>query len=663
MAFERNFKRGINILLTGGGTGGHVIPCVAIYEILKENFNIRKALYLGLKGKAEDYIVPSYNIPLHYINSSPFAGFSFFKKIRALLKISRGVFESMLEIIRFKPNLIVAAGGYVSAPVVVAGFLLKPFFKYSIVLDEQNLVPGLLNKVASLFADTVFVNFKESVYFIWSNHCVYTGYPVRKEYRVDYSVEEEKRKLGFKEKEKIVLITGGSIGARTINKVVANSIENLAEFKDTVFVHSIGLNSSKDYNAFEDTVKILQSKGGLRFEVEGEIIRGFKEEKLFYIGMRFIRNIFEYQKASDLIVSRAGAGAISEILALSKAALLIPKRGLPGDHQELNAIGIAEKGGCEVLFERRIDGEDCIDKNEFVSTVSELLARDEVRKKLSRKAGVLFYDKTEEVIVDTVRRLLNGEKEEINFLSGVYEPEFVKFQRYFDNLVHYLDAIPEKERSTNLYARFYSLKIDEYLGSQDFMVVNRGIKLIGSLRLNDRYEYLYRHFDSFKGFLRRNVLIAFKKSDNFYEFFAETVKKGLQDSYFEVRREAISLFIRFFREMSCFDEIKEKILEKIYERFESFEVICEAIKASALILDEDRFISLNRRFLTHRNVRIREAILDAVRLAMKFSSFEDVEKLSVFLKKMLITTSEFKPVFSVRQKYFDTLKALEGKND
>ncbi|BBB33587.1 UDP-N-acetylglucosamine--N-acetylmuramyl-(pentapeptide) pyrophosphoryl-undecaprenol N-acetylglucosamine transferase [Thermotomaculum hydrothermale] len=661
MVDEKAIKK-IKVLLTGGGTAGHVIPCIAIYNILKKHFEVEKTLYLGLKGKAEEVIVPKQNIPLEFIKTSPFAGKSGLNKFKALLSISVGVLQSIGKIVKFKPDLIVGAGGYVSAPVIVAGFLLKPFLKHRIVLDEQNLVPGLLNKVASLFADTVFVNFKESSYFIWSNQSVYTGYPVRSQYLEDYNSEDFKEKLGFSRDKNIVLITGGSLGARTLNRLVAASIKELSEFKNTFFVHSIGLNTSNYYNAFEDTLSILK-KSGLEIEVKDDEIKAYKGNEVFYTGKRFIDNIFDWQKAADLIISRAGAGAISEILALGKASILVPKRGLPGDHQELNAIGIAEKEACEVLFEKRKNGDEFIEKNEFLSLLKTMLENKEKREEMGKIAKSLFFPKCEEIIVETVTKLLNGEDDEINFLTGVFEPQFVKFQRYFDNLVRYLDAIPSSDRGKNLYARFYSIKVEEFLQSKDFMTVNKGIKLVGALRLEKYYSFLWQNFKNFKGYLRRNTLIAFRKSEKFFPEFVNIIESGLNDSYFEARREAIALFRRFYKELSASDNIKKKILENLDKRFESFEVIAESIKASAFILDEDSFIKLNKRFLTHKNVRIREALLDAVRLAIDYSSFSDIEKLTVFLKKMLITTSEFKPVYSVREKYFKTLKILEGKND
>ncbi len=656
-------KRDIKVLLTGGGTAGHVIPCMAIFKIIEKHFNVKDVLYLGVRGKAEEFIVPKQNLKLEFINSSPFAGKRGFNKIKALGSLFAGVIQSIGKIIKFKPDLIVGAGGYVSAPVVIASFLLKPFIKHRIVLDEQNLVPGLLNKVASLFADTVFVNFKESSYFIWSNQCVYTGYPVRSQYIEEFSKDEYKKKLGFSDRENVVLITGGSLGARTINRLVAESIKELAELKDVFIVHSIGLNSSKEYNAFEDTVSLIKNCG-FKLEINDNEVKIYRNNgELFYIGKRFIDNIFDFQKASDLIVSRAGAGAISEILALGKPSILIPKRGLPGDHQELNAIGIAEKGACEVIFEKKSDGKDYIDKKEFVELVKSLLSNKNKTESMAFNAKKLFYPKGEAVIVETIEKLLNNKDEEINFITGVFEPQFVKFQRYFDNLVKYLYSIPSHEREINLYARFYRIKVEEFLHSDNFMTVNKAIKIIGALRIEEKYPFLYENFSNFKGFLRRNTLIAFKNAESFFPYFEGIVEKAINDSYFEVRREAIALFIRFYKELSGNDNIKTEILKKLGKRFESFEVISESIKASSLILDEDEFIRVNKKFLTHKNVRIREALLDAVRIAIDYSSFSDIEKLTVFLKKMLITTSEFKPVYSVREKFFKTLKILEGKND
>ncbi len=652
----------LKIILTGGGTGGHVIPCLAIYRIIKEKFGVKDALYLGIKGKAEESIVPKHNLKLEFIKSAPISGTGKAEKIKSVFKIIGGTLQSCLKIIKFKPDIVIASGGYVSAPVVFASFLLQPFLKHKIVLDEQNLVPGLLNKAASLFADIVFVNFRESAYFIWSNSCVYTGYPVRKEYVEEYSQKEIKAKLNIPEGKKLILITGGSLGARTINNLIAETLPSLAESKDLFIVHSIGLNNSKNYNAFEDTLNLL-NKTGLKVERENNVINVYGKNGLFYRGYSFIHNIFDYQKAADLIVSRAGAGAISEILALKKPSILIPKRGLPGDHQELNAIGIAEKGGCEVIFERKKDGKDYIDREEFVRLLTALINDKEKAEKMRLSAEKIFFRKFENIIGETIEKLMTGKKEDINFIAGVLEPPFVKFQRYFDNLVNYLDSLQKQGKTDNLYAKFYRIKVDEFWESENFMVKNKAIKLIGALRLTEKYHSLAENFDNFKGYLKRNTLIAFKKSPRFYPYFVEIVKKGLDDPYFEVRREAISLFIAFYENFRENGDIKKAILEKLEKRFESFEVKCESIKASALILTENEFIKTNKRFLTHKNVRIREALLDAVSMGINRSTFKDIQTLTVFLKKMLITTSEFKPVYSVREKYFNTLRILEGRND
>jgi len=652
--WRKRYSKKKKVILTGGGTGGHVYPSLSIYEILKKRDFVGDVLYLGIRGRAEEVIVPRKGIRLEFITSSPFSG----NKFKVLLKLFKGTLEAIIKIIKFKPHIVVATGGYVSAPVVFGAFLLKPFFKIKIIIEEQNFVPGLLNKLTSLMANVVFVNYRETSYFIWSNRCVLAGYPLRDDYYKDYNKFVIRRKLGIPEDKFFILITGGSLGARSINRVTAFSMKKLMENENYHIVHSLGLASYDYYDSYEDTKEILKKElGGLFDEKKFEV----KEENGFYYkGERFIHNIVDYQKAADLIISRAGAGAISEISALGKASVLIPKRGLPGDHQELNAINLVEKEAAEIIFEK-IDFKseiDYIDCGEFVKTISSLEKSKEKLSLLEKNIKQFSIKESDKIIADTVEAVF--EEKEINYIFEIVEPKFVKFTRQFDSLILYLDKNIKEKGLNNLYAKLYNNKIEEYMRSENYLIVNRAVKLIGSLRREDLYPWLYENFTNFKGFLKRNTLIGLKKADKYFSFFKELILKGIDDSYYEVRRGAISLYRKFYDDMSNEDEIKEKILERLMKKFESFEVKAEAIKASALFLNEDEFFALNKYNLTSRNIRIREALLESIECGLNIGKFKDKNKVKNFLRQMLITTSEFKPEFRVREKYMRVVKKLEG---
>lgn len=647
------------VVLTGGGTGGHVYPCLAIYEILRRHGLVDEALYLGLAGRAEEEIVPRHGIPLRFIPSRPFAGTTTWAKLGALASLGRGVLVSMGRLLRFRPRVVVAAGGYVSAPVIVAAFLLKPLLRLRIVIDEQNLVPGLLNKFASLFADVVLVSFKETAYFMWNNRCVATGYPVRRAY---FETPEDRsvlrRRLGVPEDALLLVVAGGSMGARSVNRALAQALPRLSRIDNLFIVHSVGLSATEDYDALADTGRWMAKELGEDFDAK-EFEARRSDGKLFYRGFRYLDNLFDYQAAADLLISRSGAGSLAEILALGKPAILVPKRDLPGDHQELNAIAVAEKGGAEVIFERRDprSGTCRADPRELLTLVEELVASPRRLEELAAKAHAQFEAGMEEAIVGAVRGVLA--RSPIDFVSQVVEPRFVRFQRQFDSLVQYLDVVGRDKDVDRLYRRYYEIKLDEYLASEDFLLVNRGIKLIGALGRRDRYPFIRDNFSSFRGYLKRNALAALCKAESWEPCFADLITLGLEDAYFETRREAVALYRRFHAELQGHSELQERILALIERPFESWEVRGEAMVAAVLFLEDDEFLRRMFRFRASRRIRLREALLEAISIGLREGRFSDPTKVRLFVKRMLITTSEFKPHFRVRARFIRVVEQLE----
>ncbi len=648
------------MVLTGGGTGGHVYPALAIHDILRRHGVVEDALFVGVRGRAEEVIVPRHGLPIRYVSSAPYAGGSLAAKAASLLTIARGVVESVAVLLRFRPGLLVATGGYVSAPVVIAAFLLKPLLRTRIVMEEQNLVPGALNKVASLLADVILVSFRETAYFMWSNRCVYSGYPLRRAYLEPAPPPvEERQRLGLAADAFVLLVTGGSMGARSINRAVAAALPALVErIPGLVVVHSIGLTKGGEYEALEDTRGRLAAAFGSRFDA-ATMTATDSAGRVVYRGHDYLHDLDAYQRVADLVVCRGGAGSLAEVLALGAAALVVPKRGLPGDHQELNAIGIAERGAVEVLFEARDPAStlDVVDPKLLVDLVTGLALAPERRATLAGTAADLAFRDGEARVVATVRAILAGEEPDV--ISAIVEPPFVRFQRQFDSLIRYLDTTAE----AGLYRRLYEIKIDEYLAAKSYLVVNQAIKLIGALRRTDLYPVLIRDFDRYRGFQKRNCLEALGKARDFDPRFVDLVEKGLGDGYYEVRREAVELYARFHREIAPLpraSRLQAAILAFVPRWFESFEVRAAAIRASVLFLDQTAFLTVTAPFLFARNVRLREAILDAVEIGLAEARFDDLDPLRRFVKRMLITTSQFKPEFTVRERFVSVVQKLGG---
>ncbi len=315
----------MRIVLSGGGTAGHVYPLLAIKEALGEGEFIyigsRRGVEAGVVRDMEFYPVPSAPFPT---SKGDIPGF-----LRFFLKLVPGVLRAWWILKRFKPEVLISSGGYVSVPSVLAARLLS----IPVILHEQNLVPGRANLFLSRFASAVAVSFPESKEFF--KNAYYTGYPIRGRIR-RIDKEGARERLGIPPKVPLILVFGGSRGARSINRAMARLSSRLLQEGFWV-LHSAGIGYT-NYHAFEDTAGILREEG----------VYGDRR----YILRRYIQDMETAYSAADLVVCRAGAGTVEELKRVRKPAVLIPKIGLPGEHQLHNALFLKKFGVAEVVVER-----------------------------------------------------------------------------------------------------------------------------------------------------------------------------------------------------------------------------------------------------------------------------------------------------------------------
>ena len=331
----------MKIIFTGGGTGGHVYPNIAIYEVIKEKYPESQFLYLGTKKGAENRIIRNISQPIEFVNILSKAIPQKIKSLKTIISIFYiffGTLKSFFIIKKFKPDIVIGSGGYASAPILFAASLLK----LKIFIHEQNAVPGRLNRFVSKFATRIGVSFPSSYKYLPDNKVVITGYPLRRSIRFNRS-ENIKAKYDIPEKNKVVFVFGGSGGARTINRAIVEIIPMLLAIKDLTIILSTGRGYSKNYKAFDDTVRILQEMD-ISSDIKGK-----------FIIREYFDNIDEIYSITDLIVSRAGAGTIKEITTLGIPSILIPKINLPDDHQILNANEVKKMGGARVVYEEVIN--------------------------------------------------------------------------------------------------------------------------------------------------------------------------------------------------------------------------------------------------------------------------------------------------------------------
>ena len=357
----------LKFLFTGGGTGGHVYPNIAIFEALKEKYPAAEFLYIGSRKGSEASIIPAMEQPLRFI-TVPTRGLpqniKSFKTLISLALILIGAVKSFFVLRRFRADVVIGSGGYVAAPVLMAAAVLKQ----KIFIHEQNAVPGRLNLFSARFATKIGVAFPASAYFFPAAKVVCTGYPLRRSILQPNEINV-RAKFNIPEKSRVLFIFSGSMGARTINQAAAAVIPRLLTLPDLFIIVSTGKAYGKGYRALDDTVKILE-RNGCPTDIPGRLLV-----------REYFDPIAEIYAIADLVVSRAGAGAIKEITTMGLPSILIPKINLPADHQIVNAREVEKIGGARIIYEEvSSQGKDrqiTIPPDLFFQTVQELLGGSE----------------------------------------------------------------------------------------------------------------------------------------------------------------------------------------------------------------------------------------------------------------------------------------------
>lgn len=305
------------MIIAGGGTAGHIFPGVAIAAELRERHPGLK-IHFAIGGSAlEKRILEREGIPFVTIRSGAWRGKSMPEKARSIGRVVRGVAESIRTVRRLRAELIIGVGGYVSAPMMVAGILLRK----KTLLHEQNYIPGLTNRLLAPLVDEIAVSFPDTARYLHGRGA-WTGNPIRKGFGAPFPTprgEDGPLRL---------LVFGGSQGARRINEVVVGALPKLERLPGGVeIVHSTG---EVDY----EWVAAAHAKSTIRSRVApflDEMVRSYAE--------------------TDLVICRAGATSCAELTAAGRPAILIPLPRSAGGHQERNAEQIARGEGAIVIPE------------------------------------------------------------------------------------------------------------------------------------------------------------------------------------------------------------------------------------------------------------------------------------------------------------------------
>lgn len=360
----------MKVLISGGGTGGHIFPAVSIANALKRRHPEAEILFVGALGRMEMERVPAAG---YQIKGLPVAGFdrkrlwrnfSVLLKLRKSLAMARGILKD------FQPDIAIGVGGYASGP------MLKQAQKRGVptLIQEQNSYAGVTNKLLAKQAEAICVAYDGLDRFFPAGKIYKTGNPVRKDLELcPLSQAEAKAELGFPADRLLVLSIGGSLGARTLNEAVAASLPTI-EKAGASLLWQTGRYGAEQFIPMADSIPNARAT-------------------------RFIDRMDLAYRAADVIVSRAGAGTISELQNLGKPCILIPSPNVAEDHQRHNAEALSNVGAARMILD--VDAVASLP-----SELERLIADDAARSDLSSNISKMALRDADEKIVDHIEKIL-----------------------------------------------------------------------------------------------------------------------------------------------------------------------------------------------------------------------------------------------------------------
>ena len=358
------------IILSGGGTGGHIYPAISIANELKSRDNNSEILFVGARDKMEMKIVPKYGFEILGLWISGFNRGKIFNNLLFPVKLLVSVFQSIILIKKFKPDVVVGTGGYASGPTLYIANL----FNIPTLIQEQNSYPGITNKILSKRVNTVCVAYRNLDKFFPKDKLVLTGNPVRSSIssNADYF---DKGISHFKldSNKKTLLVIGGSLGSREINKSIYSIIDYL-KYLNLQVIWQCGKLYYDQYKSMVDSENIK--------------LVDFLDE----INLAF--------SVSDFIISRAGASSVSELSIIGKPVIFIPSPNVAEDHQLKNAQAIVEYDAAILVEEKNLE-------KDLKKKINMLNSSSELRNKLSKNIKKLAFANATNDIVNEIKKIMN----------------------------------------------------------------------------------------------------------------------------------------------------------------------------------------------------------------------------------------------------------------
>lgn len=365
-----NDSRHPSILISGGGTGGHIFPALSIANALRRRDPQTRILFVGAEGRMEMERVPAAGYEIVGLPVSGFDRKRPWRNFKVLWRLWKSLRRARRTVAQFKPDAVVGVGGYASGPV------LKQAQKAGIptLIQEQNSYPGVTNKLLAPKAKAICVAYDGLDRFFPADRIIKTGNPVRADLlNVGISQADAKKELGFDPEKPLVLVVGGSLGARTINESIAPALDRFVKAGASV----------------------MWQTGKLYADECVPMAAGYKGIE----AMPFISRMDLAYRAADIVVSRAGAGTISELQLLGKPSVLVPSPNVAEDHQRKNAQALVDRNAAVMV-------PDSEARTSLADTVIGLLNDHSRRQTLGLNVAAMALPDSDEKIVDRIYELI-----------------------------------------------------------------------------------------------------------------------------------------------------------------------------------------------------------------------------------------------------------------
>ncbi len=369
------------IVFAGGGTGGHLFPGIAIaQEFISLESNTR-VIFIGTGKPIETSVLAEHGFPHKRISAEGIKGHTWWQKLRSVSKLPIGFLKSVYILWRFHPHLVVGLGGYSAAPVVAAAWLMR----CKIVLQEQNILPGITNRMLAPLADRIFVSFDTTETKFNKDKVRFMGNPIRKELvqcdRKERSIDSiDSGDSGDHGKKTFtILVLGGSQGAHRINIAMIEVLGHLRDKNRFHFIHQTG-------SADEKTVT-----------------GGYRQQAVSFFVQAFFNDMASLFQKTDMVICRAGATTIAEVTAVGLAAIFIPFPFAADNHQVLNARHLEKTGAAEVILEEALNGHLLAERIDYYADNPDVLCQ------MAEKAKGLGKPEAAKAIAEDCYRLIKGD--------------------------------------------------------------------------------------------------------------------------------------------------------------------------------------------------------------------------------------------------------------